>query len=106
LVRCLGGASAIGGYEAEAFAGFVAFVCTNGREKYGRKPGADQPPVSLRRTLEAILWILKTGAPWRSIAEDLYPSCQSVVTATFMDQGEVVQKANAQYKAASAVRKR
>ena len=46
-------------------------------KKYGRKPGAGRPPVDLRRTFEAILWILKTGAPWRSIPEDLYPSYQS-----------------------------
>lgn len=46
-------------------------------KKYGRKPGAGRPPVDLRRTFEAIIWILKTGAPWRSIPEDLYPSYQS-----------------------------
>jgi transposase len=43
-------------------------------KKYGRKPGAGRPSVDLRRTFEAIIWILKTGAPWRSIPEDLYPS--------------------------------
>jgi transposase len=46
-------------------------------KRYGRKPGAGRPPVDLKRTFEAILWILKTGAPWRSIPEDLYPSYQS-----------------------------
>ncbi|OLY95464.1 hypothetical protein BUE76_00565 [Cnuella takakiae] len=45
--------------------------------KYGRKPGPGRPPVDLKRTFEAIIWILKTGAPWRAIPEDLYPSFQS-----------------------------
>ncbi len=46
-------------------------------KKCCRKPGFGRPPVDIERTLDASLLILKTGAPWRSVPEDLYPSLSS-----------------------------
>jgi transposase len=37
----------------------------NNKGKQGR------PPTQNRKTLEAILWILRTGAPWRDIPKEL-----------------------------------
>ncbi|NTS41920.1 transposase [Flavisolibacter sp. BT320] len=51
-------------------------------KKYGRKLGTGPPPVDLRWTFKAIILIVKTGAPWRSIREDFIRRIR-VVTATF-----------------------
>jgi transposase len=36
-----------------------------------------RPRVNLKRVFEAVLWILKSGAPWRFIPEGIYPSYQT-----------------------------
>lgn len=41
-----------------------------------RKDGRGRPRISARRVLEGILWILRTGAPWRYLP-DCYPSYQT-----------------------------
>ena len=36
-----------------------------------RGPLRDRPPVDHRRTLDAVFWIARTGAPWRDLPEEL-----------------------------------
>ena len=42
-----------------------------------RKPGAGRPRVDVKKVFEAVVWILTTGAPWRSIPAGIYPSYQT-----------------------------
>ncbi|HEX8315353.1 MAG TPA: transposase [Flavisolibacter sp.] len=42
-----------------------------------RRPGAGRRRVDVRKVFEAVVWILNTGAPWRSIPEGIYPSYQT-----------------------------
>ena len=36
-----------------------------------RGPRRGRPPVDHRRTLDAVFWIARTGAPWRDLPEEL-----------------------------------
>ena len=47
------------------------------KKQVHRKPGAGRPRVAVRKVFEAVVWILNTGAPWRSIPEGIYPSFQT-----------------------------
>lgn len=37
-----------------------------------------RPPTSRRSVVDAILWILRTGAPWRDLPEDEFPPWETV----------------------------
>lgn len=40
---------------------------------FPRAAGTGRPPADPRRMMDAILWVLRTGAPWRDLPEELGP---------------------------------
>lgn len=45
-----------------------------------QNPSTGRPPKDHRTMVEAILWIDRTGAPWRDLPEEKFGSWQSVAT--------------------------
>jgi transposase len=39
----------------------------------GRKPGPGRPPKDDRLILDALLWLARTGAPWRDLPDEFGP---------------------------------
>ncbi|GAB6035656.1 hypothetical protein JCM15519_02150 [Fundidesulfovibrio butyratiphilus] len=50
----------------------------SGERQYTRKPGAGRKPLSQRLVLEAILYVLRTGCPWKALPKERYGSPSSV----------------------------
>lgn len=45
---------------------------------YRRKPGGGRKPLDPRHVFEAILYVLRTGTPWKALPRDLYGSSSSI----------------------------
>ena len=50
---------------------------------YQRKPGAGRPPKPARQVFEAIVYVLRTGCQWISVAERAFWQCQRDPQALF-----------------------
>jgi transposase len=45
---------------------------------YLLKPGAGRPPLGTRRVFEAVVYVLRTGSPWKSLPKKRFGSATSI----------------------------
>jgi transposase len=49
-----------------------------GTQTYLRKPGAGRPPKPARLVFEAIVYVLRTGCPWKALPKERFGSASAV----------------------------
>ncbi len=47
-------------------------------KKYKRQPGGGRKPLAPRKVLEAILFVLRTGIPWRKLPKQVFGSSSAI----------------------------